>query len=297
VSEVSVTVGFPDGVVSQWFPSAQSFEPALGTAAISGGSMTWHAQLVPGLGGFPAVDPDDVWAPSRNVASLPVRIGNEAEQFIFYRGLGTFDTPLRVVSEADGDLTVINDSPDAISAAFLLHLHEPGGIVVPLGGIGPRSQKGDITIPFGGKEHVAAYVETASATVQAALEADGLYADEAKAMVDTWSHSYFRTPGLRILYVVPHAWTERLLPLELSPAPDELVRTLVGRIEVLTPDAESQAVSAVAEHATGAATADQVVADLGRFAEPKLRRARELITDPAMQGACDALIAYAAAQP
>ena len=28
---------------------------------------------------------------------------------------------------------------------------------------------------------------------------------QARAMVDTWSHSYFRTPGLRVLYVVPRA--------------------------------------------------------------------------------------------
>ena len=45
----------------------------------------------------------------------------------------------------------------------------------------------------------------------------GLYADEAEAMARTWERSYFRTDGLRVLYVVPDGMTRAILPLRWSP--------------------------------------------------------------------------------
>ena len=45
-----------------------------------------------------------------------------------------------------------------------------------------------------------------------ALERTGLTADESQAMVKTWTKSYFKSEGLRLLYVVPRAWTDGLLP-------------------------------------------------------------------------------------
>src|SRR6185436_17830096 len=93
---VEVTVRFPRGVVSQWYPEAQSYAPALhGMTALSGGSMTWRLPVDPAMdpASFPPVDPAVIWAPSRHVASAPVRWTTpagieEREHFIFYRGLG-----------------------------------------------------------------------------------------------------------------------------------------------------------------------------------------------------------------
>jgi hypothetical protein len=71
--------------------------------------------------------------------------------------------------------------------------------------------------------------------MHAALVADGLFADEATAMLETWRRAYFHSPGLRVFYVVPRAWTDHTLPLELS-APAQIERVMVGRIELISPE-------------------------------------------------------------
>src|SRR5438105_8838159 len=63
----------------------------------------------------------------------------------------------------------------------------------------------------------------------------GLYPREAAAMVKTWKDSWFEEDGVRVLYLLPRAWTDRTLPLALDPAPRDLARVMVGRAEVLLP--------------------------------------------------------------
>src|SRR5688500_8927053 len=63
----------------------------------------------------------------------------------------------------------------------------------------------------------------------------GLYDDDAKAMLDTWELSYFKSWGTRLFYIVPPAWTESVLPLKVSPKPTKVVRVMVGRLDLVTP--------------------------------------------------------------
>jgi hypothetical protein len=67
-----------------------------------------------------------------------------------------------------------------------------------------------------------------------ALVARGLFDDEADAMLATWDESYFRSPGLRVLYLVPREWIDYHLPVTIS-IPSELTRVLVGRIDLARP--------------------------------------------------------------
>ena len=53
---------------------------------------------------------------------------------------------------------------------------------------------------------------------------------EAAAMVATWRALWFED-GVRVLFMVPREFTDQALPLDLDPAPDELVRVLVGRVD------------------------------------------------------------------
>lgn len=133
------------------------------------------------------------------------------------------------------------------------------------------------------------YVREAADKLWASLRATGLYDDEARAMVNTWSRSYFRTPGLRILYVLPRAWTDALLPIRIEPTPVELVRTLVGRVEVFSADEESALAARI--EASAASRGSMDLGPLGAFAEPKLRRAREIVTSDGARALCDTLIA------
>lgn len=293
--EVEATVDFPGGIVSQWYPQASASSPAIGSmTAIANGRMSWKASLRPGddLTRMRPVPAESVWAPSRNVAAVPLEVAGEVERFIFYRGLGHFEVPFRVEARPDGLLDLINDSDEPIGDAFLLRVHAAGGAVVPLGRIEAHGALRGVVPPVAGKEReLETYVDDAMSTVAAALERSGLYHDEARAMVETWSRSYFRGAGLRVLYVTPRAWTDRLLPLAVSPAPSAVVRTLVGRVEVMTRAEESEVLARVAS-----GTALDAVSALGRFAEPKLRRARQLTSDPMTLARIDAALAIAREQ-
>ena len=294
--EVTASVDFPGGIVSQWYPEAERYAPAVGQmAAIAGGHMAWRAQVRPSgaAAAMQAVPADSVWAPSRKVASALIAVDDAVEKFIFYRGLGKFEVPFRVEARADGLIDVVNDSDEPIEDVFLLRVHDAGGATIPLGRIAAHGAIRGVALPVEGKErNVDRYVDETMATVAAALERSGLYADEARAMVETWSRSYFRSPGLRVLYLAPRAWTDRLLPLSVLPQPQTVVRTLVGRVEVMTRGDEADLLLR-ARAAAGGGEAD-LVSSLGRFAEPRLRRVRSLTTDLKMIGLLDELVAVAA---
>ena len=110
----------------------------------------------------------------------------------------------------------------------------------------------------------------------AALVSAGLFQREARAMVNTWKDSWFTDEGLRVLYVLPRAWTDATLPLEIDPQPQGLVRVMVGRAEVITPELESHLRQQLTRAQTGdAAARAQALAELkklGRFAQPAVQR-------------------------
>ena len=60
----------------------------------------------------------------------------------------------------------------------------------------------------------------------------GLFEDEAQAMLNTWKASYFEKPGARVFYIVPREWTDYFLPLQFS-VPADVTRVLVGRVDLL----------------------------------------------------------------
>jgi hypothetical protein len=101
--------------------------------------------------------------------------------------------------------------------------------------------KGTLEIPEDGlKAEPNGFSETLYRAVSNGLAKCGLTEAEARSMVETWWHSYFESPGLRVFWVLPRQKTDQLLPLEVTPAPTELVRVLVGRSEVLRPRQEKE---------------------------------------------------------
>jgi hypothetical protein len=68
-------------------------------------------------------------------------------------------------------------------------------------------------------------------SLRKALLANGLFADEADAMLNTWQHAYFQRAGTRLMYIVPKAWVDAHLPLTIS-VPAEVVRVFIGRIDL-----------------------------------------------------------------
>jgi hypothetical protein len=113
-------------------------------------------------------------------------------------------------------------------------------------------------------------------------------------MVDTWRTSYFTSDGVRLLFVMPQSWTDRFIPMRISPAPAEVVRVMVGRIELLTPERERQATEAI----TGLASPDprvreaafSVLREQGRYVEPIVRRTLQTTTDERVRTLCRRLL-------
>ena len=118
-------------------------------------------------------------------------------------------------------------------------------------------------------------VEAVIRDLRQVLVSSGLYEKEADAMIKTWRDSWFEE-GMRIFYILPRGITDSTLPLQIDPRPAELVRVLVGRTEVITPEMEnavkrqvsmlSDASPKVREQASFA------IQKLGRFYEPILKR-------------------------
>jgi hypothetical protein len=284
--DVQVEVSFPEGIVGEWFPEATSYLPAIGgMTSVARGSAVWNLTLDPAItpGSFNPVTLAEIWAPSRHVASTPVRVQlatsavEEREQFLFYRGLGTFVAPVTVTTYRDGTLRIHNGSSDDVGSVFLLFSGDGGGSFASLGRLGAG---GDISTATAANAQLSTndFMQKAQSGLYDALSATGLYGDEARAMVDTWTRSWFGNPGLRILYLAPRSWTDAWLPTQVTPAPSAFVRTLVGRIEVMTPLEETDLVSQI--QTASRAHARVSIAPLGRFAESRLERAVELLTDP-----------------
>jgi len=123
----------------------------------------------------------------------------------------------------------------------------------------------------GKRQTLPAFLDQISKEVETSLLESGLYPDEAHAMVRTWANSYFKTKGTRVLYVLPRKWTDDLLPIHIHPAPSQLVRTLVGRIELLT----TQEQEAILDRGKSNGGVAELAKELGRFAEPKINHVIE----------------------
>ena len=272
--QVNVQIDFPQGIISQYFPRPLYFTPALNHAtSLAGGSATFQVHIVNGALPVPEVEPLSVYRPAREVEANYLSANGENEKFIFYRGLGHFATSLSV-SSSQGDLTLSNRSGERLEAVFLLNVSPQGrGFIQALGGVEANRAltvaNEDVQRLTHAQSAPEVFLKNAQSQINAALERSGLYKDEAAAMTNTWKRSYFKNPGLRVLYILNRAETERLLPMNVSPKPQELIRSLVGRIEIFT-DVEER--DLLGQFEKGSVE----TSSLGRFAEPKLRRLLEL---------------------
>jgi hypothetical protein len=327
-----VSVAFPSGVLTQWYPAVRSFypwvappnvvpgldhwaDPALDPAfpfespmcrekfgAVGQGLLDWGEVEILDRGAEPAMPEAPLetytWSHARAVDSNAVRItgapsangGLEVDKFLFYRGLGNPTLPARVTATASS-VRVENLLADPVGALFVVNVGPTGGAFHVFPGGLKGGQSDEMQVPkLESAEPLDAFAESLGEEVEWALEGrglypatTGLYRDEALAMVATWKRQWFRTPGLRVFYLAPQSWTDATLPLSVDPAPDSVRRVMMIRVEVITPDleeADAEAAKGLAQPATEAAAKAHFQA-LGRFAEPRLRRALSLLGQPA----------------
>ncbi len=306
--DVNVRVHFVRGLMSHYYPAPNRMAPAppekpagapmIDLSRLGLSFLEWNAHITPdpATAGIPAVSGDHFYGFAREVDAARVRVEvggrTEDERFLFYRGLGHENPRLTVTSERGGKGRLENHEGEALPAAFAVEMGPRKGRFLALGAVDAVRDFDLGRIDFTAKDRV---VEQLADQVLAVLVQQGLHRDEARAMVRTWAHQWFGSEGTRVLYVVPQKYVNRVLPLAITPTPDELVRVFVGRIEYLTPEEESRITADVldsgAVDASVRTRAMHRLGRLGRFMEPKIRRVMARSRDRAVRDRAAAIIA------
>jgi hypothetical protein len=253
-------------------------------SAVAGGKLDWGTFSLLARGTDVSASQPDAplakfgWSYARDVDANPIQMPNgEAERFLFYRGLGDFDFPITVQAGGAGHVALTNGYSQPVGRVFVLNVGaENGAFTEHRAGIAPGATLDDVAPSLDGAPTLDDYEGLLGSAVTDALDATGLYHDEATAMVNTWQRQWFRTPGVRVLYLIPQAWTDASIPLSVTPKPDSMLRVMLIRVEVITPEQELGDVEALEIFDTDSAQAKGHFTALGRFAEPRLRRALSL---------------------
>jgi len=262
--DITAEVKFPKGRITEWYPQARSV-----AAGINWGSL----KLAPDAAfNLPVDSSNNHYYAARETDSAPVQLCGtngrpvEQEKFLFYRGAGSFELPISVKLTNDR-LDLANRSKEEISRLIIFENRN--------GRVGYRVLdhfSGETAIE---RSQLDKDVEAVIRDLRQVLVSSGLYEKEADAMIKTWRDSWFEE-GMRIFYILPRGITDSTLPLQIDPQPAELVRVLVGRTEVITPEMENavkRQVSMLSDASPKVREqASLAIQKLGRFYEPILKR-------------------------
>jgi hypothetical protein len=276
-TRVNVSVRFPQGLMTEWYPHAAVTQPRVsaGTLGANNTSSTiaWqNVTIAPRDRGTPPGDEgaSHYYAARATEASL-LRVNGQYEKFLFYRGVGAFDVPLTAVAQADGGARVTNLSSRALPAVVLFEKRGES-----LGYRVLTDVRGTATLdaPTLGVQPSRLYAELEHLLVGA-----GLFEREAAAMVNTWRDTWFED-GTRVFYILPTADVDAALPLHVDPAPARVARVFVGRMELLTTSAQHAVAQAIARNDQASLEArgrflgpiaDRLLATAGRADSAKIR--------------------------
>jgi hypothetical protein len=302
-TRVSVKVDFPRGWITEWYPFAHG---APITDQKPGDSIRWNVKLTPEEPNrFPRGrnDRENHYYHARATDSVPLQVevppkadadddgyyderslrgGTvvQREKFLFYRGVGAFPPPVTVKALGGDKVRVVNGSGGTATGLVLVTVRDGQLGFRPVDDLDSGATR-EAQLPTGGTR-----AELAEYLVKQ-LTAAGLYEKEARAMVKTWDSAWFGEEGARLLYLVPRAKTDELLPLTMEPKPTELVRVLVGRHDFLTPEQEASAEKQVARLAAAQmelSAASKELAKLGRFSAQAQQQATKRLQGRAAAG-------------
>jgi hypothetical protein len=239
-----VQVQFPKGTMTEWYPHAVRTDKKLSWKVIN---VTPRAELE-----YPTEDKKSRYYAARETDATPLRVAlregdnqkTEEEKFLFYRGVGSFDMPLSVRALGDGKFTAAW-SGTAPKGDLILVQVQAGKIRYQpfcLDEEVKNGRRASVQVPDADSTE-----EKLSEELVKRLTEKGLYKKEAQAMVKTWRSAWFGEEGVRVLYILPEDLTNELLPLRVEPKPTSILRVLVGRHDVLTPEREKKIDALVAE--------------------------------------------------
>jgi len=261
---VSVKVNFAKGVLTEWYPHASRVEPtstlndvSLYQKSAEDGSITWDSVIVdPNFSAdLPREDGNSRYYAARETSATPLRVstssGDQREKFLFYRGVSVYPVPISASLAAGSDNVLVKNLDEA-AIPNVVRFERRGNRL----GYSMKSAVQSEAI-FDTPE-LTGSLDSLSRDLVDMLVAQGLYLDEAQAMVRTWSDSWFEE-GSRLIYIVPAQFVNTILPLSIRPAPPQTVRVFVGRLELVTPATERAVETALESHD------DMALAKYGRF--------------------------------
>ncbi len=303
--QARVRVDFPQGVWTQWYPQASLIAPSLTELSNplkpNGGRIHWNVDVyppnqVPADARPPVTAKDALWNHARNVDAAFVRSSGaygsdkgerEWERYIFYRGLGKANMPLTFSAEAGGKMSLSAECTKQITGIFVLRVEDGKASYRYISSLAPGKSLTGVIPDAENSVTIDEMKRKAGDEMAAYLQQSGLFAKEARAMVNTWRESYFGQEGIRALYILPQEWTEQFIPMQVSPKPDETVRVMVGRVELMTLEREKRAENAIRQLAsTNLQTREKAFDALrkeGRYLEPVLRRAIKQTNDDSVR--------------
>jgi hypothetical protein len=320
---VTARVRFPEGLLTEFYPPVARMEPPFQFGEklpLSRSLLDWgDIHLVPIEGSesqamlqarcrLPESDPRFHYGHARETDSALVHVrlskpdtraplapsGDFCEKFLFYRGVGNFELPLALTAASDGSFELVNSGRDAVRSLFRVDVD---GTALRFAAYDRVAAGSRVRLVQSAKPST---IETLADAVKTALVREGLFEKEALAMVKTWRSSWFGEAGTRLFYVVPRPVTDALLPLEISPQPERVVRVLVGRMEIMTPEEESRIAEIVLESARarqpgsdgsrGPIAKSDSLARLGRLAEPALARVGTISKNPVIRSEAKLLL-------
>ncbi len=324
--KVRVGVGFPQGIWTQWYPQAARVLPSLDTQVQQsgerrGGRICWYAEVIPrwalprGLiertrsvpeinSILPKTSSDALWNHAREVDAAFVKTidaaratpADEFERFLFYRGLGQTRLPLRIEESGQGTLTLDPEVGlnDGIRDIFVLRVEGGRAAYTYRPALRPGETSSGVIPSMERAMPLPEFTRKIADDLTARLAGSGLFAKEARAMVNTWQSSYFQTEGIRVLFVLPQSWTDAFIPMIVEPQPRKIVRVMVGRLEMLSALRQRNAEAAIARFASGKpgeiAQAYRFLYDQGRYLEPIIRHVAKTTRDEKVRALCGKLL-------
>lgn len=286
---VDVKVQFPNGHITEWYPqlNPDSFKtPGRITKLVWDRVTILPRSQHPNLEAeLPTHAAPSHYFPAREAEADYLRrepakdAKPELESLLFYRGVGHFAAPLSVaIPNGANALQLKNNGTEPLGNLFVLQVTGNRANFSFVSSLATGATQ-EVTLPCSrSSQPLAEVAERLATEMRRALVREGLFAAEAAAMVKTWRDSWFAEPGVRVLYTLPRAWTDRTLPLTVSPTPQKTVRVMVGRAEVITPAIENAVLAQLQRFiAAEPAARPQIATDaralgLGRFLEPTVRR-------------------------
>lgn len=250
---VDVKVGFRQGLITEWYPhAAVGVVPGLRDYD---GTIDWRGVRVsPSIAAeFPVEGAPSHYYKARETDATPLQVSTQKDRFLFYRGVGQFAPPISATTDADGKTVIWSTHGEPLGDVILFE-NRRGVVSYSVQHVSAGRTSFDR--PMLDDESTPPKRELVSI-----LMANGLYRKEAEAMVATWSDSWFEE-GARLFYVVPRSAVDTIVPLAIAPAPSEIARVFVGRLELVTAETRREV------HDALVANDGATLATYGRFLRP-----------------------------